>query len=544
MSSQKYRNAIAAGEKIGGYRIEKILGQGGFGITYLARDEKLDRYLAVKEYFPAEFSKREEDGTVFPHSEDAESAYAWGLERFLDEGKMLAKFKHPNIVRVVDYLEENNTAYIVMEYEHGNDLQTLLKEAKTLGCDATLKIFLPLMDGLSRVHAAGFIHRDIKPANIFIREDGSPVLIDFGSARQGLATRTKTLTTLVSPGYAPFEQYNADGMGKQGPWTDIYALGASMYKCLFGRSPLDALARAEARVAGRDDPYLTAMRLGGKHHPVPLLEAIDKAMAFLPNDRPQRIADWIKIIEAAADYGDSDEDDKETRRIGTTVVDDVVETPEEAISVNRLDDAGLKLAITKYIVFGMLTFWAYTSYALCGKLHQFASTTRGVKINANARYLFSGVYLLSLLLVLSWIVPNVFMGHVFGKAYILPFVLVSAALFYANTAAFVLWYMQKIKLLDELRLQEEMKYQNQGHIREAANAMITKWEGIDNHVILFLVVAVPMIFSPFACVKLFFTGISQALVPALPIIVMLLGGLFHVWGTRLLINTYNQTLIE
>ena len=111
MSIQKYRNAIPIGEKIGSYRIEKILGQGGFGITYLARDEKLDRYLAIKEYFPTEFSKREESGAVFPQSGEDESVYEWGLERFLNEGKTLAKFKHPNIVRVIDYLEENNTAY-------------------------------------------------------------------------------------------------------------------------------------------------------------------------------------------------------------------------------------------------------------------------------------------------------------------------------------------------------------------------------------------------------------------------------------------------
>ena len=128
MTSQKYRNAIPIGEKIGAYRIENILGQGGFGITYLARDEKLDRYLAIKEYFPSEFSKREENGTVYPQSEGEEEIYEWGLERFLNEGKTLAKFKHPNIVRVIDYLEENNTAYIIMEYEHGNDLQNILKE--------------------------------------------------------------------------------------------------------------------------------------------------------------------------------------------------------------------------------------------------------------------------------------------------------------------------------------------------------------------------------------------------------------------------------
>ena len=545
MPDQKYRNALPPGARVGSYSIEKILGQGGFGITYLARDEKLERYVAVKEYFPTEFSRRESDGMVYPQSEDDEQVYAWGMERFLDEGKTLAKFKHPNIVRVIDYLEENNTAYILMEYEHGKDLHTILKEKKALSGEEILKIFLPLLDGLSLVHRAGFIHRDIKPANIFIREDGSPVLIDFGSARQGLATKTRTLTTLVSPGYAPFEQYNSDGPGKQGPWTDIYALGASMYKSLFGRSPLDAVSRAEERVAGRDDPFMKASAMDDGHYPVRILEAIDKALAFLPEERPQSIEDWMSLMSAAVDK-ETVFADAETIKVASTVKQEPPQKTEEKDYPHRLEEPGLKLAITKYIVIGMLTFWAYTSYMLCKNLAAFVAGFSNFHIDGRIKFLFSGIYVLIMLLVLSWIVPNVFMGQVLGEAYLLKIVLLSALLFYANTAAFVLWYMKQIKKLDIFLLDEQIKHNAAGDkdVREAKNAMITKWEGIDNHVVLFLVISLPIIFSAYVGAKMFFSIESQAVILALPVIIMMLGGVFHVWGTRLLVNTYNNTLVR
>ncbi len=549
MQNQKYRNAIPVGEKIGSYRVEKILGQGGFGITYLAKDEKLDRYLAIKEYFPTEFSKREVNGSVIPQSGEDESVYEWGLERFLNEGKTLAKFKHPNIVRVIDYLEANNTAYIIMEYEHGDDLQNKLKGRKTLSCEEILNVFLPLLDGLAQVHKAGFIHRDIKPANIFIREDGSPVLIDFGSARQGLATKTKTLTTLVSPGYAPFEQYNADASSKQGPWTDIYALGASMYRCLFGSSPVDAVARAEERLSGREDSYMSAMYLGEEQYPLHILEAIDKALAFLPNDRPQSIDDWISILKEVKFPAASNEDYEETIKIEATVKQ---ETPEisdgikEPAAISRYDDAGLKLPITKYVVIGMLSLWSYTSYTLCNKLAIFASSIGSINISNKTKYIFSGIYILIMFLILSWIFPNVFMGYLLGKRYILKIVLISSVLFYVNTLAFVLWYVKNIKFIDLFLLDEEIKNRKltEEKSRQTKNEMITKWEGIDNHVTLFLILSLPIIFSPYICARLFYSNVSQFIVMALPVIVMVLGGVFHVWGTRLLVNTYNNTLIK
>lgn len=544
MSSHIYRNAIPVGNSIGSYRVEKILGQGGFGITYLVRDDKLERDLAIKEYFPSEFSRREADGAVNPQSSNEEEIYRWGLERFLAEGKTLARFKHANIVRVIDYLEENNTAYIIMEYEHGRDLQDLLKGRKKLTSDEILKIFLPLLDGLLIVHNAGYIHRDIKPANIFIRKDESPVLIDFGSAREGLASRTRTLTTLVSPGYAPFEQYNSDATSRQGPWTDIYALGASMYRCLFGRSPLDAVSRAEERLAGRDDPLMKATDLGKDHYPAHILEAIDRSLAFLPADRPQNIREWMAILEPGQTARESSTYEAETIKVSTSPNNTKQDNDGDTVREGQPEETWLRLAVTKYILLGMLTFWAYTSYTLCTSLARLAANIDSIHIGKKAGFLFTGAYLLIMLLVLSWIIPNVFLGQVLGERYVLSAVLISSVLFYANTVAFVTWYMKQVKKIDAWLLDKKIKQRiaDENFVRQARNTMIGKWEAIDNHTILFLVISLPFVFSPYICARIFYAGASGYLLLALPVIVMLLGGAFHIWGTRLLINTYNNTL--
>ncbi|MCG8380556.1 MAG: SUMF1/EgtB/PvdO family nonheme iron enzyme, partial [Proteobacteria bacterium] len=293
------RNALSPGYQLHWYTIKKILGQGGFGITYLAEDTNLDQEVAIKEFLPVEMAVRDQSASVHPVSGEYGEQFKWGLDRFMSEAQTLARFKHPNIVRVFTVFPENNTAYMVMEYEHGRGLHELLKNKNTLS-EAKLKaIVLPILDGLKKVHAAGFIHRDIKPANIFIREDGSPVLLDFGSARQSFGQQTRTLTTMVSPGFAPFEQYVSKS-DKQGPWTDIYGLGATLYRAVIGVSPAEAMDRSEGLLHSERDSFIKASDLKPEGYSSELLAAIDHALAFKPEDRPQSIAAWQSEIEGVA----------------------------------------------------------------------------------------------------------------------------------------------------------------------------------------------------------------------------------------------------
>jgi serine/threonine protein kinase len=291
MKDAKLRNALKPGHTLHWYRVLRVLGQGGFGITYLARDGNLEQDVAIKEYLPMELAVREGDHSVYPASEAQDDRYQWGLARFLAEARTLAKFRHPAIVRVLSVFEANNTAYMVMEYQHGQSLQHAIERRRTLAERELLQLLGPLLDGLEVMHAQGFIHRDIKPPNIFLRDDGQPVLLDFGSARQALGAETRSLTSVVSPGYAPFEQYYSKG-DRQGPWTDIYGLGATVYRCLSGVQPMAAIDRSEAILKAERDVFVSARELGQGKYSARFLAAIDHALAFNEKQRPQSIADW------------------------------------------------------------------------------------------------------------------------------------------------------------------------------------------------------------------------------------------------------------
>lgn len=296
--SRSHRNALPVGYRLHWYVIERILGQGGFGITYLARDTNLHQHVAVKEYLPIELAVRERDDSVHPVSEGHVESYRWGLGRFLDEARTLARFDHPNIVRVLSVFEHNNTAYMVMRYEQGRSLQEMLPRGATLDEAQLRAILFPVLEGLAKVHEQGFIHRDIKPGNLFVRADGAPVLLDFGSARQALGRETRTLTTLVSPGFAPFEQYHTRS-DRQGPWTDIYALGATLYRAVTGRAPTDAVERSEGLLTGDADPLPPASREAGEGYSQGFLAAIDAALAFRDGDRPRSIDEWRRAFGQA-----------------------------------------------------------------------------------------------------------------------------------------------------------------------------------------------------------------------------------------------------
>jgi serine/threonine protein kinase len=275
---------LPAGYRINEYQIEKPLGGGGFGITYLARDSNLQLPVAIKEYFPSDLVTRGADqmvkvrgGSTNEHQEQ----YDWGLERFLDEARALATFRHPNIVRVLRYFRENGTAYIVMEYESGLSLKRWVPQNAPLSQRSLLSIIYPVMDGLEAVHKTGFLHRDIKPDNIYVRADGTPVLLDFGAARR--VTANRDMTNIVSPGFAPFEQYHSQG--NQGPWTDIYSLGAVMYWMTTGKKPVESAARV------KNDAMLPASSLAEVSvYGAALLDAIEWAMQPDESHRPQSVA--------------------------------------------------------------------------------------------------------------------------------------------------------------------------------------------------------------------------------------------------------------
>ena len=224
MTTPDHRLALPQGTRVQDFEFHRILGHGGFGITYLGWNIALDIPVAIKEYLPADLAMREQDMSVLPRSSGDEADFQWGLDRFLDEARVMARFKHPNIVQVQHFFQAHGTAYIVMEYVEGETLSDLLKRRGTL-TEAELKhILLPLLAGLIDVHEAGILHRDIKPGNILLRAaDGSPVLVDFGAARQAVGVRSRSVTAVLTPGYAPIEQYSS--RGRQGPWTDMYALG-------------------------------------------------------------------------------------------------------------------------------------------------------------------------------------------------------------------------------------------------------------------------------------------------------------------------------
>ncbi|MDE2741004.1 MAG: serine/threonine-protein kinase, partial [Gemmatimonadota bacterium] len=234
MSEEQHRLALSQGTRIRDFEFHRVLGHGGFGITYLGWNLTLDIPVAIKEYLPTDLATREQDLFVVPQSSQVASDFQWGLERFLDEARTLARFQHPNIVRVHQYFEAHGTAYIAMDYVEGEDLSTYLARKGTLSEDELKGILYPLLDALEVIHRADFLHRDIKPGNIVIRDtDGSPVLLDFGSARQAIEAKSRPITSIVTPGYAPIEQYSSQV--RQGPWTDIYALGGVCYRALTGQ---------------------------------------------------------------------------------------------------------------------------------------------------------------------------------------------------------------------------------------------------------------------------------------------------------------------
>ena len=285
MTTPDHRLALPQGTRVQDFEFHRVLGHGGFGITYLGWNIALDIPVAIKEYLPADLAMREQDMSVLPKSSGDEADFQWGLDRFLDEARVMARFKHPNIVQVQHFFQAHGTAYIVMEYVEGETLSDFLKRRGTLTESELKNILLPLLAGLIEVHEAGILHRDIKPGNILLRAaDGSPVLVDFGAARQAVGTRSRSVTAVLTPGYAPIEQYSS--RGHQGPWTDIYALGGVCYQALTGTVPDEAMDRI------RQDPLIPITEAAKGKASQSFLSAIDWSLRVEEADRPQGVRIW------------------------------------------------------------------------------------------------------------------------------------------------------------------------------------------------------------------------------------------------------------
>ena len=284
--------SLKAGQMIGRYEIVSVLGQGGFGITYRARDVQLGREVAIKEYLPSALAVRQDGSTVLPRTTKMADDFGWGRDRFVTEGRTLASLHRvPAIVQVFDFLEANGTAYIVMELLSGATLEERISTGGRLKPEEVDRILWPLLDGLEQVHAAGFLHRDIKPANILLDAAGNPTLIDFGASRAAMVGRTAAMTAIFTPGYAAAEQMTS---AKQGPWTDIYGLAATIYHAIAGKAPPNAFDRM------LDDGYEPLGKLAPQGFSPGVLAGVDAGLTVAARDRPQSIAGWRPILGMTA----------------------------------------------------------------------------------------------------------------------------------------------------------------------------------------------------------------------------------------------------
>jgi len=292
--------ALPPGTLLDSFRLDSVLGVGGFGITYAAYDQTLQCQVAIKEYFPSDLATRTESRTtVVPTSGEGRESYDYGLGRFLQEARTLAQFHEPSIVRVRNFIEANGTAYLIMDLEHGRSLASVLSDAKRLTSDQTRGIALDCLQGLRAMHAQNYLHRDIKPANILIRKTGSAVLLDFGAARLALKNQETRMTIILTPGYAPVEQYSAEE--QQGPWTDLYAMGATLYHCIVGQSPPQSTERLAAVARRKPDSAAQWLRLVEERTDPIVLSAVRWMIEPYAEDRPQDANAVISLLLGSAE---------------------------------------------------------------------------------------------------------------------------------------------------------------------------------------------------------------------------------------------------
>jgi serine/threonine protein kinase len=288
-------HVLPAGTRIGEFRIEQVLGEGGFGIVYLATDLQLGRLVALKEYLPAAMAGRGPDLSVMLFSEHDRATFEAGLRSFVNEAHLLAQLDHPSLVKVHRFWEERGTACMVMPYLQGQTLKQALQQAaagtQTAPDEAWLRALLgPLLDVLAYLHAQNVYHRDVSPENILLLPDGRPMLLDLGAARLIADDATQNLTAILKQGYAPVEQYAESGAYKQGAWTDLYALAAVFYLAVAGKPPMPSVARL------MKDDMLPAVQVGQGRFSHGLLAWIDTCLAVQPEQRPRDVAAARRLL--------------------------------------------------------------------------------------------------------------------------------------------------------------------------------------------------------------------------------------------------------
>ncbi|HTT13391.1 MAG TPA: serine/threonine-protein kinase [Burkholderiaceae bacterium] len=284
-------NTLPLGTRLDEFEIIGLVGEGGFGIVYLARDHVLDRNVAIKEYMPSALAARSGTATVVVRSAQFEELFQTGLRSFINEARLLARFDHPSLVKVFRFWDANGTAYMAMPYYRSITLKALLKRGGRPPDEAWLKDLLrPLLHALELLHDDHCFHRDIAPDNILMLDGVQPLLLDFGAARRVIGDLTHDLTAILKPGYAPIEQYAESASMKQGPWTDIYALAAVVYFAIMGRAPDSSVARVMA------DPLVPLEAAAAGRYSPAFLRAIDKALSVKPQDRPQSVAELRTML--------------------------------------------------------------------------------------------------------------------------------------------------------------------------------------------------------------------------------------------------------
>ncbi len=303
----EHRKSLPTGAHIDCYLINRLIGRGGFSLIYLAEDVDTHDMVVIKEYLPRKLAVRDQGMEVKIADDARQEPFNNGRRLFYQEAKALGTLKHPNIVKVRHFFLANGTAYLVMDYERGTNLGAYVKQRKGGLSTAFINtVFPPVLDALSLVHARGHLHLDIKPSNIHLRPGGSPILLDFGAVHQMATTRSNQRSQVITQGYSPYEQYYVAGY--VGPWSDVYAIGATMRTCIEGKPPPSAIER-HAQDAMKP---LTAVSAVKRRYPAHLLEVIDWALEVDPLLRPQNAGEMLEALRS--DQGRPTVDELSQRR--------------------------------------------------------------------------------------------------------------------------------------------------------------------------------------------------------------------------------------